>query len=120
MREVWNLDRLYAGFEDPAFARDLDTYEKTIDEFVRLADTLSAEQPLRDLKEAVRLLEQMALLGGKLSAYPRFRGAVNSGDNEATSWWPDSGHGQPHRRCQGRFPGMGRQAAEPDGAGPGG
>ena len=86
MREVWNLDRLYAGFEDPAFARDLDTYEKTVDEFIRLADTLSAEQPLRGLKEAVRLLEQMALLGGKLSAYPRFRGAVNTGDNEATSW----------------------------------
>ena len=86
MREVWNLDRLYAGFEDPAFSRDLDTYEKAIGEFVRLADALPAAQPLQGLTEGIRLLEQMALLGSKLSAYPRLRSAVNTGDNEAASW----------------------------------
>ena len=86
MRETWNLDRLYAGFEDPAFSRDLAAYENKIAEFVDLAQHLDAQDAAQTLRSAVDLLEQITLLGGKLGAYPRLRNAADTKDNEAASW----------------------------------
>ena len=86
MAEYWNLDRLYRGFDDPAFTKDLESLQEKIEAFNALTRNLSDADPLRDLREGIRLQEEMALLGSKLGAYPRFRNATDTNDSEAGSW----------------------------------
>jgi len=86
MNAVWNLGRLYNGFDDPVFLADFESLKKTVEEYVNFADNLENCEPLEGLRTAIRLQEQMTLLGGKLSAYPRLRSAADSKDGEAGSW----------------------------------
>ena len=42
MNEVWNLGRIYTGFDDPAFAADMDTLRTMVSQynaFAMLAQT---------------------------------------------------------------------------------
>ena len=86
MNEVWNLDRLYLGFEDPKFLADFETLKQTVTRFNAFAAELETVDPLEGLKTGIRLQEELTLLGGKLGSYPRLRNATNSKDTEAGSW----------------------------------
>ena len=39
MNEVWNLDVIYRGFDDPAFAADMEKLEKLVQDYVCLLYT---------------------------------------------------------------------------------
>ena len=36
MNEVWNLDRMYAGFDDPKYQADFDRFQKKVAEFIAI------------------------------------------------------------------------------------
>ena len=37
MNEVWNLDVIYRGFDDPAFAADMEKLEKLVQDYAAFA-----------------------------------------------------------------------------------
>ena len=52
MNEVWNLDVIYRGFDDPAFAADMEKLEKLVQDYVAFAGELDKQTPLDGLKKA--------------------------------------------------------------------
>ena len=85
MNEVWNLDRMYAGFDDPKFEADFAAFKSKIQEFVEFTKNLENQEPLEGLRKGVRLQEELEFVGDTLSSYPHLRTATNTKDNEAGS-----------------------------------
>lgn len=54
MNEVWNLDVIYRGFDDPAFAADMEKLEKLVQDYTAFAGELGGQEPLDGLKRASR------------------------------------------------------------------
>ena len=59
MNACWNLDVIYKGFEDPAFASDLQELKNAIAAFISLAEKLEEKAPLEGLKEGTALQEKI-------------------------------------------------------------
>ena len=85
MNEQWNLDGIYRGFDDPAFAADLAQLQKTAADYTAFAAELEKLTPLDGLKRGISLEETMTLLGAKLAEYASLRQSVNTRDTEAGS-----------------------------------
>ncbi len=85
MNEVWNLEPIYRGFDDPAFAQDLQKLKSLITDTESFMAGLETAEPLQGLKEGIRLQEEMSDLAGKLAQYAILRQNANSKDNEAGS-----------------------------------
>ena len=86
MNDTWNLDPIYRGFSDPAYARDLQVLEKTLESFEAYSKALPAAQdPLTALKEGIAMQEEISLLVNKLVTYASLRQAANTKDPEAAS-----------------------------------
>ena len=85
MNEVWNLDVIYKGFDDPAFASDLEALKAQVTAFADLAQKLPAMEPAAGLKEGIRVQEEMNRLGMKLAEYAMLRQSANAADPEAGS-----------------------------------
>ena len=85
MNEIWNLLPIYKDFQDPQFARDLETLGSTAEGFRRFAENLSAMQPLEGLRQGIRWMEQVTTLAMKLATYAELRQSVNTRDREAGS-----------------------------------
>ena len=85
MNEVWNLDPIYRGFDDPAFDSDLAALKETVSEFAAFTKTLADAEPLEGLKTGIASLEKGMTLGGKLMQYAMLRQAANTLDSEASS-----------------------------------
>ena len=64
MNEVWNLDVIYRGFDDPAFAADMEKLEKLVQDYVAFAGELDKQTPLDGLKKGVALEESLSELSG--------------------------------------------------------
>ena len=62
MNEVWNLDRMYAGFDDPKYLSDFEAFEKKVKEFVDFSKTLENAEPLEGLRTGIRLQEGVYLM----------------------------------------------------------
>lgn len=45
MNEVWNLDPIYQGFDDPAFARDVEALQLTLSQLEAFVKTLGETDP---------------------------------------------------------------------------
>ena len=86
MNEVWNLDKLYCGFADPAFLADFEGLKELVAQLAAAVEKLDHTPPLEGLKTVIRLQEELTLRSGKLGAYPRLRTAADSKDGEAGSW----------------------------------
>ncbi len=86
MNEVWNLDKIYHGFEDPAFLKDFETMQEEITRLGALVGELPGMEPLEGLREGIRLLENITMLINKLAEYPSLRSSANTKDNQANSW----------------------------------
>ena len=85
MNEVWNLDVIYRGFDDPAFAADMEKLEKLVQDYVAFAGELGKQTPLDGLKKGVALEESLSELSGKLVEYAFLRQSGNTRDAEAGS-----------------------------------
>ena len=85
MNEVWNLDPIYRGFDDPAFGQDLAALKKTVADFAAWTKELDDTEPLEGLKAGIRQLEDLTTLGGKLVEYGMLRQSANTADTEAGS-----------------------------------
>ena len=55
MNEVWNLDPLYKGFDDPAFEADLNAAKEKLAQFTAFAASLSTAEPAKALHEGIAL-----------------------------------------------------------------
>lgn len=85
MNEVWNLDVIYRGFDDPAFAADMEKLERLVQDYVAFAGELDRQTPLDGLKKGVALEESLSTLSGKLVEYAFLRQSANTRDAEAGS-----------------------------------
>ena len=85
MNEVWNLDPLYKGFDDPAFEADLNAAKEKLAQFTSFAAALTSAEPAEALHEGIALIEQLSDLAGKLGLYASLRQSTNSRDPEAAS-----------------------------------
>ena len=85
MNEVWNLDPIYKGFDDPAFEADMAALKAEAEKFSEFAGKLSAMDPLEGLKTGVALEERFSDLVGKLANYASQRQAADTKNPEAGS-----------------------------------
>ena len=69
MNDVWNLDPIYTGFDDPAFSADLEAMSGVAKEMAAFAADLKKTEPLEGLRKGIALQEQFSDLVGKLAGY---------------------------------------------------
>ena len=85
MNDVWNLDSIYRGFEDPAFEEDMKALQAKVAEFDAFAGKLPETEPLEGLTQGIFLQEEIAKRGNKLGLYSHLRQAANTRDPQAGS-----------------------------------
>ena len=85
MNEVWNLEPIYRGFDDPAFDTDLTALKEAVSEFASFTNTLASAEPLAGLQTGIACQEKLMALGSKLMEYGMLRQAANTLDSEAGS-----------------------------------
>ena len=85
MNEVWNLDPIYKGFDDPAFQQDVNALKETVDAIVRFAGDLENLAPMDGLRRGIALEEEVTKVVQKLAGYASLRQAANTKDPEAGS-----------------------------------
>ena len=85
MNEVWNLDPIYKGFDDPAFESDLNTAKELLAKFTAFASGLAEAEPAQALHDGIAMQEQLSELAGKLGLYASLRQSTNTRDGEAAS-----------------------------------
>ena len=85
MNEVWDLEPIYKGFDDPAFECDLDALKKRVAEMAAFTEKLADAQPVCALKEGIRLQEELTVLTYKLYGYASLRQAADTKDSAAGS-----------------------------------
>ena len=85
MNEVWNLDPIYKGFDDPAFAADMEALRKIVEGYNAFAAGLAGEGALDGLKKGIAWKEKLMELVMKLAEYAQLRQATNTRDCEAGS-----------------------------------
>ena len=85
MNDVWNLDPIYKGFEDPSYAGDMAELKELAEKVQIFAAGLSDMAALDGLKQGIELQEQFSTLVMKLAGYASLRQAANTRDPEAGS-----------------------------------
>ena len=85
MKYEWNLDRIYRGFEDPAYQADLARMKQLAADFNAFAEELPKLEPLEGLRRGVALREEMAALSS-LGNYASLRSATDAKNPEPSSW----------------------------------
>ena len=85
MNEVWNLDPIYKGFDDPAFETDLASAKETIAQFAEHAQNLENGEPKETLRRGIELQETISTYAEKLGLYASLRQSANTRDPEAAS-----------------------------------
>ena len=85
MNERWNLDPIYLGFDDPAFAADMAALKDEVEKIAAFAGRLPTLEPLEGLKTGIALEERFSELVNKLAGFASLRQAANTRDSEAGS-----------------------------------
>jgi pepF/M3 family oligoendopeptidase len=85
MNEVWNLDPIYKGFDDPAFDADMQALRQAVTEYNAFAASLSGLTALDGLKQGIAWEEKISDLAYKLAGYASLRQSTNTRDTEAGS-----------------------------------
>ena len=80
MNDVWNLDGLYLGFDDPAFDTDLKKLKDGIAEFAKFTARLPEMDPLTGLRTGIEMQEQLRCLGSDLAEYAMLRQSADTTD----------------------------------------
>ena len=84
MNGEWSLEKLYKGFDDPAFAED----EKKLAELIEKLDAFSKDPqgtPTEVLKTGVGLFRDIEYTASKLFSFASLRQSVNTSDTEASA-----------------------------------
>ena len=76
MNEVWNLDPIYKGFDDPAFDADLAALKEKVAAFSAFADVLAETDPIQGLRDGIEAQEVIQRLAMKLAEYAMLRQSV--------------------------------------------
>ncbi|MBQ7801358.1 MAG: M3 family oligoendopeptidase [Oscillospiraceae bacterium] len=85
MNEVWNLDPIYRGFDDPAFEGDLNALKEKVEEFSAFTAGLAQAAALEGLKKGIALQERISDLVNRLAEYASLRQAAETKNPEAGS-----------------------------------
>ncbi len=85
MNEIWNLDPLYKGFDNPTFEADMVATKEKLDELEGLMGRLPAMEPKQGLLAGITVQEEVSHLLGKLVNFAMLRQSANSKDAEAGS-----------------------------------
>ena len=85
MNEVWNLDPIYKGFEDPTFDADMQALRQAVSDYNAFTATLSGLSSLDGLKQGVAWDEKITELAYKLAGYASLRQSTNTRDTVAGS-----------------------------------
>ena len=85
MKDTWNLDVIYCGFEDPAFAADMKELDDVVKGFNAFSDKLDTLGTQEGLREGLVWEEKLMELGMKLASYAQLRQSVNTRDTECGS-----------------------------------
>ena len=80
MNEVWNLDGLYLGFDDPAFEADLKHLKDGIAKYASFVQALPGTDPLTGLQEGIAMQESLRDLGSNLVEYAMLRQSADTTD----------------------------------------
>ena len=85
MNDVWNLDPIYKGFDDPAFGADFDALKQKAAAFNTFAAQLAQAEPSEGLRSGIALQEELSYLIYKLAGYASLRQSANTKDPDAGS-----------------------------------
>lgn len=85
MYNVWNLDPIYSGFEDPSFEADLNALTGLSREFAQFTAELEKAEPIDGLRRGIGYMERISDLTGKLSQYAMLRQSADAKDSQAGS-----------------------------------
>ena len=85
MNEVWNLDSLYHGFDDPAFSADLAELKAMTEGYAAFAEKLPQMDALTLLREGILWEEKLTALARKLATYAQLRQAADTRNTECGS-----------------------------------
>ena len=85
MNDVWNLDPIYKGFEDPSFEEDMNKLKEMVSGITAFAAELDAVAPVDGLRRGIALQEQFSELVNKLAGYASLRQAADTKDVDAGS-----------------------------------
>ena len=85
MNEVWNLDRIYKGFDDPAYVADMAAMKQLVEDFTAFAAQLEQMEPLDGIRKGVQFQEQLAELS-TLGGYANLRSATDAKNPEPGSY----------------------------------
>ena len=85
MMNEWSLDVLYKGLDDPAYANDMETLQKTLTEMNDFVDSMSHENEKETLVHIIELQERLLLSAYKLSEYLSLRQSTNTKDADIAS-----------------------------------
>ncbi len=84
MNEVWNLDPIYKGFDDPAFEQDLAKLDALSGEFTAFPRDLGGDA-LQTLRRGIDFEERITKVVERLAGYASLRQSANTKDPQATS-----------------------------------
>ena len=84
MNEVWNLDPIYKGFDDPAFEQDLAKLDALSGEFTAFTRDLGGDA-LETLRRGIDFEERITKVVERLAGYASLRQSANTKDPQATS-----------------------------------
>ena len=85
MNEVWNLEPIYKGFDDPAFEADLTTLKEKVAAFAAFTEKLADTDPAEGLRSGIAQEEKIDSLIMKLAEYASLRQAADTRNPEAGS-----------------------------------
>ena len=85
MNDVWNLDPIYRGFDDPAFGQDFNRLESTLALLKAFSKTLDEGNPAETLRRGLTLQEEMVRDVMKLAGFAELKQAANTQDVQAGS-----------------------------------
>ncbi len=85
MNKEWDLSPLYTGFDDPAYAADLEALRATVAEIRDIPALAETMEPKDFLIKALKLEEKMSNLGSRMGSYASLRSSTNTQDVEAVS-----------------------------------
>ena len=85
MNEVWNLNVIYEGFEDPQYEKDLNLLKEKAAAYAAATGCLAETDPLEGLKSCIALEEEVTRLANKLAEYAMLRQSADARDAQAGS-----------------------------------
>ena len=85
MNEVWNLNSIYTGFDDPAFEKDLAALKEQVTAFAAFTASLATTDPMEGLRGGIAREEEIQNTAMKLGTYASLRQAADTRNPEAGS-----------------------------------